>query len=209
MPASSLSLEPVPRVPSPKRQKPDWSGPPSEELVQRQSQFDAVQSLDDAVNLFDLFNSDSLPADLVSTLLNMGGQSMLDTGSSGSGSSLFSGLTSMDSTAVTEPAQEDLFSAFIDLSAFASDDAFTALPELVNSNSTEPSPESDATLANTPKLANAMKTEPTIAPAIYDDDPLRLGAWAEIGAEAAHYQPNDGWKWSGTMPSADWAILQS
>jgi hypothetical protein len=218
-PEPSLASPAPAQVPSPKRQKMgDWSGPVSEDVLQRQKDFDLNQTTEEAAavldKMIDLFQATDAPTsfDLEDTLAQIlsgcvGGPASL------MGDASTSVLASEGTGRLVSPTLESTdnpFSAFIDLAQYSTSDDQLG-PGL--STSTNPSPASDA-VTNTPKLSTAVKTEPSIvAPmasiAPDDDDPFRMGTWSEIGAEANYWQPNDGWKWTGTIPQADWAIHQS
>lgn len=229
------ALETPVDAPSPnKRAKTEWEGPPSEEVVKRQEEVNAVKTDEDATVFLERMQelmkmaesqdasvTSGIEDSLAEILRGFSGPdyaeastSLLD-GPGGRGASPPPGSVTPG---------DDLLE-FFDFSSFAGadDDAAAAsTPDLVpSSSSTNPSPESGSeaehgALGDTPKLAAAPKAGDTkaapAAPAADDgsDDFLRLGAWGEIdGGESSYWQPNDGWKWSGKMPTADWAMLQS
>jgi hypothetical protein len=217
---------PAPEVPSPKRVKSEWEGPPSgnDQMAVRDAQFAAVKTSEDALAILEKITADltqaiaeggaagaALGADVEASLAQV-------RGATGSGLDTFDDFSRfLASTNVKADAvnSSDGFE-FFDFSSFGKaddEDKVAAVPELVPSSSTNPSPQSDSTFGDTPKLAARAKasTEPTIVPmaALLDTDPYRLGVWGEIdGGESAYFQPNDGWKWAGEMPHSDWAIVQ-
>jgi hypothetical protein len=212
-------------APSPKRQKSDWNGPVSEEVIKREADFEAVKTTEDAVALLEQIQS-SVPVkledpaepaqfdvSLEQILKEFGGEAaFMD------GLNVPTAMTASSSRSDTlRPASPsvlhsiDDFSAFIDLSSFGAAEETSTIPEvpeLVPSSSANPSPESDV-VANTPKMGNMVKSEPLDNSLHMKGDALRLGAWAEISPQAAYYQSDEGWNWSEPMPPAEWAILQS
>jgi hypothetical protein len=205
----------------PKRQKADWTGPVTEPVLQRQKDFDPNQTSEEATMVLDrmmeLFQSTDPQTTLdientLTQLLNgcVGGPATLSGDASATTDSAgfsVNGLVAPDSPSMA--STEDLFSTFFDFSNFGAPEE-PPVPALEPSTSTNPSPASDND-TTTPKLGTAPKAvvvAPASAPSL-DDDLFHQSTWSEIGAEPSYWQPNDGWKWSGTTAPADWAIMQT
>lgn len=224
-------------APSPKRVKADADGPPSDTQAQRQkdaenaasgSDEDLIAFLENITQYTNTTNPEGSQAsvgsselgDVLNELLKAYPSTDVDANGEGSSSSALGGLELDGPHPLSPPsgqaAELDPFAEYFDLSSF--DDVSVSkapTPDLVQTSSTNPSPESgsevDAAghLTAMHHIGNAAS--PHIAALGLDDseeDPLRLGIWKEIdGGEAAFYQAS-GWKWDAPMPTSEhpWAI---
>ncbi|KAI0312666.1 hypothetical protein OF83DRAFT_623924 [Amylostereum chailletii] len=212
---SNATTEASSSVPSPKRSKSEWEGPPSDEQKRRQEEADGIQTGDDAKVLEEI----NAVLDACAPTSSYDMDSALNFGAGPSaGSSLLS-----EPLSPTDPLGE-----FFDFSSYAIDeDAAKAppTPDLIP-GSTNPSPESGSEpegaahgTMSSPMLggdAHAKMGGGMINGGMgmgneYGEDPLHVGVWQEIdGGEAPYYQ-GSAWKWDGAMPTSDqpWAISTS
>jgi len=225
---TSSGSGPSNELPSPKRAKTEWQGPPSEALVKKQEEIEQINNIkteDDANEFFERMaeliklaggqgGAESLTLDIAETLDRiLKGCGAVSDASEGSGPSSMSSLGLgetlglRDSSPPLKPSADE-FVEFFDFSSFGSDDddagSKAPTPELVSSSSTNPSPESGSEMEVTHAGAVDIKTEDLDL-----SDPLRLGPWKEIdGGESAYYQ-SEHWKWDSPMPTLEppWAIF--
>lgn len=224
-------------APSPKRVKADPDGPSSDTQAQREkdaenaasgSDEDLIAFLENITQYTNTTNPESSQAsvgsselgDVLSELLKAYPSTDVEASGEGSSSNALGGLELDDSHPPSPPSGQlhelDPFAEYFDLSSF--DDVSVSkapTPDLVQTSSTNPSPESGSE-ADAAGHLTAMHhvgngASPHIAAVGLDDsdeDPLRLGIWKEIdGGEAAFYQAS-GWKWDAPMPTSEhpWAI---
>jgi hypothetical protein len=212
----------------PKRVKSEWDGPASDDTISRRQTHEAgIKTVEDALAYLEHTSAalseqiaaegsnSQLRADTEASLAQIRGVSASASDSIDDFTSLLGGALKHEPGAsggnATDSTDGFEFFDFTSLGKYEEDDkaAVAPLPDLLPSTSTKSSPQSDSTFGGTPKLAALAKAvaDPAIVPPS-GDDPYRLGIWSELdGGESAYFQPSDGWKWSGDMPLADWAIL--
>jgi len=209
---SGASTPGVTSVPSPKRTKPDWEGPPNEEVRKRDEQAENVKTDEQAMALFEhvtkFIDENPESAEAASNALD----AILRT---------YPPAPDMDDPTVppsfsfgdlppTSPphaASQDIFGDFIDYTAFED----TPTPDLVAGSSTNPSPESapdqdhphTGRAGPSPQIPNA-KTEVAY-------DLLRPTVLQEIAGGDQMFHQAQGWRWDGAMETPDqaWAISTS
>jgi hypothetical protein len=201
----------VPPTPSPKRVKPDWEGPPNEEVRKRDEEAENVKTDEQALALFEhvakFIDENPESAEAASNALDeiLRTYPTVTDMDDATGASSFS-FGDLPPTSPPHPIGQDIFGDFIDYSAF--DD--TPTPDLVAGSSTNPSPESASDqdhhtgrAGSSPQIPNA-KTEDAY-------ELLRPTVWKEIaGGDTMFHQPQP-WKWEGQMetPEQPWAISTS
>ena len=200
----------VPSVPSPKRTKTDWEGPPNEEARKRDEQAENVKTDEQALALFEhvakLIDENPESAEAASNALDEilriypTGPDIDDPTAAPSLS-----FGDLPPASPSHPIGQDFFGDFIDYSAF--DD--TPTPDLVAGSSTNPSPES-ASDQDHPHTGRAGSS-PHISNAKTDRELLRPAVWKEIAGGDTMYHQAQGWKWDGQMETPDqaWAISTS
>src|SRR6266850_3020150 len=150
----------VPSVPSPKRVKPDWEGPPNAEARKRDEQAESVKTDEQALALFEhvakLIDENPESAEAASNALDEILRiypTVPDIDDPTAAPSLSFG--DLPPASLSHPIGQDFFGDFIDYSAF--DD--TPTPDLVAGSSTNPSPES-ATDQDHPHTGRAGSSPP-------------------------------------------------
>src|SRR6266850_2599280 len=150
----------VPSVPSPKRVKPDWEGPPNAEARKRDEQAESVKTDEQALALFEhvakLIDENPESAEAASNALDEILRiypTVPDIDDPTAAPSLSFG--DLPPASPSHPIGQDFFGDFIDYSAF--DD--TPTPDLVAGSSTNPSPES-ATDQDHPHTGRAGSSPP-------------------------------------------------
>jgi hypothetical protein len=200
----------VPSVPSPKRVKPDWEGPPNEEARKRDEQAENVKTDEQAMALFEhvakLIDENPESAEAASNALD----EILRIYPTVPGIDDPTAAPSLSfgdlpPASPSHPIGQDFFGDFIDYSAF--DD--TPTPDLVAGSSTNPSPES-ASDQDHPHTGRAGSS-PQISNAKTDRELLRPTVWKEIAGGDTMFHQAQGWKWDGQMETPDqaWAISTS
>jgi hypothetical protein len=202
----------IPSAPSPKRVKPDWEGPPNEEVRKRDEQAENVKTDEQAQALFDhvtkFIDENPESAEAASNALDEILRiypTVHDTNDPAAASSF--NYSVLPPTSSPHPISQDFFGDFIDFSAF--DD--TPTPDLVAGSSTNPSPES-ASDQDHPHTGRAGSS-PQISNAKSDDayELLRPSIWKEIAGGDTMFHQTQGWKWEGPLETSDqpWAITTS
>jgi hypothetical protein len=202
----------VPSVPSPKRAKPDWEGPPNEEARKRDEQAENVKTDEQAMALFEhvakLIDENPESAEAATNALDeiLRTYPTVPDIDDGTGPSSLS-FGDLPPASPSHPIGQDFFGDFIDYSAF--DD--TPTPDLVAGSSTNPSPES-ASDQDHPHTGRAGSS-PHTSNAKTDDayGLLRPTVWKEMAGGDTMFHQAQGWKWEGQMETPDqaWAISTS
>jgi len=192
--------------------KPDWEGPPNEEVRRRDEEAENVKTDEQALALFEhvakFIDENPESAEAASNALDeiLRTYPTVTDMDDATGAPSFS-FGDLPPTSPPHPIGQDIFGDFIDYSAF--DD--TPTPDLVAGSSTNPSPESASDqdhphtgrAGSSPQIPNA-KTEDAY-------ELLRPTVWKEIaGGDTMFHQPQP-WKWEGQMetPEQPWAISTS
>lgn len=196
----------------PKRIKTEWDGPPDEALLKKVEEVENVKTEVEATafyeqmsQLIQMASGGEPNPDLHDTL-----DSILKGCSPIPGQADLLGLGESSGMRNSPPPAQvismDDFGQFFDFSSFDPDDpAKAGTPDLVSSSSTNTSPESVISEAETHHMMYAdVKLEDF-------SDPLRMGTLKEIdGGESAYFQSTD-WKYDSPMPTLEqpWAIFGS
>src|SRR6266849_4709825 len=199
----------VTSAPSPKRVKPDWEGPPNEEVRKRDEQAENVKTDDQAMKLFEhvtkFIDENPESAEAASNALD----AILRT---------YPSVPDMDDTTIPpsfsfgdlpptsppHPTGNDIFLDYISYSAF--DDP---TPELFAGSFTNPSPESafdqdhPGRAGPSPQISNAKPAD--------THELIRPAMWKDIAGGDLMFHQAQGWKWEGQMDAPDqpWAISTS
>ena len=195
-------------APSPKRAKPDWEGPPNEEVRKRDEQADSVKTDEQALAFVEsvtkFIDENPESAEAASNALEEILRIYPPTADidDATGVSSF-GFGDLPSTSPPHPLGNDVFGEFIDLAAF--DD--TPTPDLVAGSSTNPSPES-ASDQDHPHMGHAGS--PQVSNAKPEDmyDLLRPNVMKDIAGGDTMFHQTPGWTWDRPMETPDqaWAI---
>jgi len=207
----------------PKKLKTEWDGPVSDELIKKEEDLvsiktdeDAAQFMENMSNLLKAASNDSQDSlSQVSQTLDLILKNF--DGSNDLGDTSFGDLGSLRPSS---PSAGGVGSAldgfeFFDFSMGAMDDegSKAATPDLVPTTSTNPSPgsgsEADTNQHHTTATSDPLVVDPKVEDFSDLVDPLRLGAWGEIGGgESAYYQASDNWKWDSPMQTLEqpWAF---
>ena len=206
----------------PKKVKTEWEGSPSEELVKKREEAEAVKTDEDATKFFEQMtemlrmytaNGDGQDV-LISAEISDELEKILK-GYSGVADDPDSLLGSAETGELGPPVQiKDESEQFFDWASFMSEDesaSKAATPDLVHqSSSTKTSPGSGSDNESGSHGASiSMGDDVKIVKPEMTNDPLEMSIWGAIdGGEGLYYEAQDYWKWDEPMPSSDlpWAI---